>query len=125
MKKEDYMKLTKERLAELLAERDSQPVIPTIIDNSHLSCFEGGPCLNPFHDCVNCPRQTTGGSWTSTRTISTTDTTGKKCSYCGTKMVADTSEVYTSNPPQYKYRCPKCGNVEYGLCSDYYTDNKE
>ena len=73
MKKEDYMKLTKERLAELLAERDSQPVIPAIIDNSHLSCFEGGPCLNPFHDCVNCPRQTTGGSWTSTRITSTTD----------------------------------------------------
>lgn len=65
MKKEDYMKLTKERLAELLAERDSQPVIPTIIESPHLTCFEGGPCNNPFHDCINCPRQTTGGSWTS------------------------------------------------------------
>jgi len=73
MKKEDYMKLTKERLAELLVERDSQPVIPTIIGNSHLSCFEGGPCTNPLHDCINCPRKTTGGSWTSTQTISTTD----------------------------------------------------
>ena len=73
MKKEDYMKLTKERLAELLAERDSQPVIPTIIESPRLSCFEGGACTNPFHDCVNCPRQTTGGSWTSTRITSTTD----------------------------------------------------
>lgn len=74
MTKEDYMKLTKERLAELLAERDSQPVIPTIIESSRLSCFEGGPCLNPFHDCVNCPRQTTGGWSTTTVTTNNNDT---------------------------------------------------
>lgn len=73
MTKEDYMKLTKERLAELLAERDFQPVIPTIIGNSYLSCLEGGPCINPFHDCINCPRQNTGDSWISTRITSTTD----------------------------------------------------
>jgi ribosomal protein S27AE len=42
----------------------------------------------------------------------------KKCSNCGAKMVADTSQVFTSYPPQYKYRCPKCGNTEYGLCSE-------
>lgn len=70
MTKEDYMKLTKERLAELLAERDSQPVIPAIIESPRLSCFEGGPCTNPFHDCINCPRQTTGGGW-STTTVTT------------------------------------------------------
>ena len=42
----------------------------------------------------------------------------KKCSNCGAKMVADTSQVFTSYPPQYLYRCPKCGNSEYGLCSE-------
>lgn len=24
-------------------------------------CFHGGPCTNPQHDCVNCPRQYCGG----------------------------------------------------------------
>ena len=81
MTKEDYMKLSKERLAELLAERDSHPVIPTIIGNSHLSCFEGGPCTNPFHDCINCPRQGSTGGWSTfiTNTITTdTDNTEEK-----------------------------------------------
>lgn len=42
----------------------------------------------------------------------------KKCSKCGAKMIADRSQVFTSYPPQYMYRCPKCGNTEYGLCSE-------
>lgn len=33
-------------------------------------------------------------------------------------MIADRSQVFTSYPPQYMYRCPKCGNTEYGLCSE-------
>ena len=27
------------------------------------SCYEGGPCTNPFHDCVNCPRVGRGGAY--------------------------------------------------------------
>jgi predicted nucleic-acid-binding Zn-ribbon protein len=46
----------------------------------------------------------------------------KKCSKCGAKMIADRSQVFTSYPPQYMYRCPKCDNTEYGLCSEDYTD---
>ena len=65
MTKEDYMKLSKERLAELLAERDSKPVIPISIGTYHPSCYEGGPCTNPFHDCINCPHQSSGGTWTT------------------------------------------------------------
>ena len=42
----------------------------------------------------------------------------KKCSKCGAKMIADRSQVFTSYPPQYMYRCPKCGNTEYGFCSE-------
>ena len=42
----------------------------------------------------------------------------RKCSKCGTKMIADTSHVLTSYPPQYMFRCPNCGNVEYGLCTE-------
>lgn len=71
MTKEDYMKLSKERLAELLAERDAKPVIPMIVEYPHLSCYEGGPCTNPFHDCVNCPQRSGGG-----RFVSTTQGTG-------------------------------------------------
>ena len=71
MTKEDYMKLSKERLAELLVERDSQHIIPMIVESPRLSCFEGGPCTNPFHDCIGCPRQNTG-DYTTTQTTSTT-----------------------------------------------------
>lgn len=60
--KEDYMRLKKERLAELLVEKDSEsptkapmelfkktPIEPTV-----LGC-DGTHCINPFHDCINCP----------------------------------------------------------------------
>jgi len=59
MTKEDYMKLSKERLAELLAERDLKPAIPI----SFPGCYGGGVCTNPFHDCINCPRQSSDRTW--------------------------------------------------------------
>ena len=56
MNKEDYMKLSKERLAELLAERDAYPSgnIPLPNDPRPL-CGYGGYCTNKFRDCVGCP----------------------------------------------------------------------
>ena len=68
MTKEDYMKLSKERLAELLAERDSNiRIVPMNVPSWHPTCYEGGPCTNPFHDCINCPRQFgSGGTYTTT-----------------------------------------------------------
>ena len=38
----------------------------------------------------------------------------KKCSKCGTKMIPDLTKALTSDPLQYEYKCPKCGNIEYG-----------
>lgn len=78
--KEDYMCLSKERLAELcvekdkeILERDMQKYTPELkpfefpsLDRN--DCFHGGPCTNPFHDCINCPRQFSGDG----TTISTT-----------------------------------------------------
>lgn len=63
MTKEDYMRLPKERLAELLAERDRQQPMPTMpIQPSGWFC-DGAHCINPFHDCINCPtRFSTGGT---------------------------------------------------------------
>ena len=46
----------------------------------------------------------------------------KLCSRCDVPMVADTSIVFTSNPPQYLYECPRCGKQEYGLCSENLED---
>ena len=71
MTKEDYMRLPKERLAELLAERDDASqhfwIIPTI-ESPRLQCYEqGGTCANPFRDCINCPRQ-----WGVVGTLTTT-----------------------------------------------------
>lgn len=42
-----------------------------------------------------------------------------KCKNCGTEMLVDTSVVYTTNPPMYKWKCPKCGCEEYHLTSEY------
>lgn len=40
-----------------------------------------------------------------------------KCEKCGTTMVGETDKVYTSDPPMYGYKCPKCGNYQYSfLC---------
>ena len=32
-------------------------------------CFCGGPCTNPHHDCINCPRQETTGPYTTDTNI--------------------------------------------------------
>ena len=89
---EDYMKLDKERLAQLLVERDAEEnkrqslevepfpqVKPNPNQSSFLPCFlPGGICTNPFHDCVNCPRQFgSGGGTYSTNTFQQTGGTDK------------------------------------------------
>ena len=53
---EDYMKLPKKRLAELLAERDKMGgiVLPLNPTTTPWVC-DGTHCINPFHDCINCP----------------------------------------------------------------------
>ena len=67
--KKDYMKLSKERLAELLVERDLRDIHTNYSTGIPLSCYNpNGVCLNPFHDCINCPRQ-----WGSGGTITTTN----------------------------------------------------
>lgn len=68
MTKKDYMCLPKERLAELLVERDNAPsFIPYLsLYQSRPLCWEpGGTCTNPHMDCINCPRKTTGGFYTT------------------------------------------------------------
>ena len=69
--KEDYMKLPKERLAELLVERDRQlPIIVQPFSSKILPCYApDGICTNPQRDCINCPKT----YWTNT-TITTTET---------------------------------------------------
>ena len=39
-------------------------------------------------------------------------------------MIADRSQAFLSNPPQYLFKCPKCGNSEFGLCSEDDTDEE-
>ena len=64
--KEDYMRLPKERLAELLVEQDKSITdtpspLPTMpVQPASFSC-DGTHCTNPHFDCVNCPVKTTGG----------------------------------------------------------------
>ena len=64
MTKDDYMRLPKERLAELLVERDNMQ--QHLLAVPMLQCYQpGGVCTNPFHDCINCPRQSSV-VWTNT-----------------------------------------------------------
>ena len=67
MTKEDYMRLPKERLAELLVERDWENK-RFILNIPFAQCADpNGVCMNPFRDCVNCPRPQGGaGTWVST-----------------------------------------------------------
>lgn len=69
MTKEDYMRLPKERLAELLAERDNEPqrlVFPNPNNGYNVPCYApNGVCANPFHDCIDCPKMFGGGGYTT------------------------------------------------------------
>ena len=74
--KEDYMKLSKERLAELLVEKDNQSSI-VMPFTPQLGCYDpcydpNSPCPNPQRDCINCPRRGYMGN-----IITTTNTTLK------------------------------------------------
>ena len=79
MTKEDYMCLPKERLAELLVERELNsykwPTFwPTYIERKPM-CYEpGGFCTNPFHDCVNCPKKYFYNTTNTTGTFSSQNT---------------------------------------------------
>jgi len=46
-------------------------------------------------------------------------TTSDNCPVCGSIMFCDHSVVYTSNPPKYKWICPKCGFSRYTYCGAY------
>lgn len=74
MNKKDYMRLPKERLAELLEQRDtldmllkkSYPIHTGVpVDITAPTCFHGGPCTNPQMDCVNCPGRGITGIFTT------------------------------------------------------------
>lgn len=71
--KEDLMKLSKERLAELLVEAINQqtPVVHTPFSQVRPLCYEpDGICTNPQRDCINCPKRGTDRT-----VITTTDAT--------------------------------------------------
>lgn len=40
-----------------------------------------------------------------------------KCQECGEEMIIDRSKVFTSLPPMYICKCPKCKNTQYEYCS--------
>ena len=68
--KDDLMKLDKERLCELLLEEwskdtsASKEIIVPFSQPDRNDCYHGGPCTNPYHDCINCPRIFSGNGTT-------------------------------------------------------------
>jgi hypothetical protein len=74
MTKEDYMQLSKERLAELLVERDMEDRLKSThyIPSINIPCYApDGICVNPQRDCINCPKVWNSGQWVTTTTINT------------------------------------------------------
>ena len=70
MDKKDYMRLPKERLAELLIEKDNEIKSLQLFlrnegnesNSSAIPCYApNGICTNPFRDCINCPKTRTTG----------------------------------------------------------------
>ena len=60
--KADYMRLSKERLAELLVELQepltiTTPELPRMPTTPSGWGCDGTVCTNPLMDCINCPRQ--------------------------------------------------------------------
>ena len=87
--KEDLMKLSKERLVELLLETQCetdgvQPwrYVPYPVTDNPPCWAPGGFCSNPQRDCINCPRFSgggyglDGGTWSTTTTINTGTSSG-------------------------------------------------
>jgi hypothetical protein len=91
--KEDLMKLSKERLVELLLETQTEqettpnvtpyfpyyPYNPPYVSspstiNTPPCWAPDGYCSSPYHDCIDCPKTTTGGSGTWTTTASSDGT---------------------------------------------------
>ena len=90
--KEDYMKLPKERLAELLVERDRQlPIVVPPFSSKIIPCYApDGICTNPQRDCINCPKR---GDMSNV--ITTTNTN------------SSTLNAEIDNPLDYIERCDK------------------
>ena len=69
MTKEDYMKLDKERLAELLVEKEQESYklfFPNPSNDYIVPCYApDGTCMNPQMDCINCPKYRNTGGWVS------------------------------------------------------------
>lgn len=126
--KEDYMKLDKERLAELLVERDAEdkirqpfifpefpttpPVNPVKYPNGTPLCPYGGACTNPFRDCVNCPGviSTGGGNYQwQTDTKATTGTTFS----CSVNDNGNFNSSTTIQPNKYGYITPTDAEEEF------------
>ena len=49
----------------------------------------------------------------------------KICPRCKERMIRDDSMVYTSMPPQYRYECPKCGEMEFDTVMYDNPENEE
>ena len=54
--------------------------------------------------------------------------TNKKCPKCGGELECNTMEVLTSNPPQYRCKCRKCGYSTSYFCHELnytYVDDRD
>lgn len=77
---------------------DSMPMrMPYAVPEMHTLrplCYEpGGTCTNPQMDCINCPRKTTGGIFTSPNTATSPNTVS-----CGTATQDGKTSVTDGKP---------------------------
>lgn len=100
------------------------------------NCPYNGPYWSIVNPCENCPNNDFPINKTATITIATDLPTAEEyresigtqyyyqrewsepkyiCPKCGGGMCKHENIVFCSNPPQYEYKCNKCGHVEYQL----------
>ena len=62
------------------------------------------PTADEYRNFIGHPYASSLREWSEPKYI---------CPKCGGGMCKHESIVYASNPPQYEYKCNKCGNIEY------------
>ena len=62
------------------------------------------PTADEYRNFIGHPYASSPREWSEPKYI---------CPKCGGGMCKHESIVYASNPPQYEYKCNKCGNIEY------------
>ena len=114
----------------IISQLDSLTRITDILNNTVLNLLDNTPniVLKDKDDSSINPSPNKCGDQTGpyNPAVTTNNIQNGLCPICGSPMTIDHTIVLTSNPPQYKRKCPKCGYADTIYSTDisyekYYT----